>query len=81
MKLYVIVPHRWNTWDDVTMFTTFSAVEQVALAFANRRIASGEDPDWCQIVAYDGQDELYPVFLYRFFGNRLHREPWPTPSP
>ncbi len=82
MRIYVLIPHQWKSWDDVSIFGSFAAVEQTALIGAQRRNIEGEDPDWCCIIAYDGDDELYPVFLYTVRSpTHLHREPWAIPSP
>lgn len=80
MRVYILVPHTWQMWDDVSLFSSFAAVEQVALTAATYRVARGENPDWCCILAYDGGDQMYPVFVYTIEGNRLHREPWAIPS-
>lgn len=81
MRVYVLVPHEWHVWEDVSFFSSFALVEQTALSGARRRINEGTDPDWCCILAYDGQDELYPIFVYTIVGDRLHRETWAIPSP
>ncbi len=79
--LYVLIPHTAQTWEAFRMFVSYAAAEQAALLAARGFERAGLDPDWCSIVAFEGQDELYPVFLYTLVGStRLHRERVPTPS-
>lgn len=80
--LYMIVPHVARKWMDLRMFSNYAVAEHTALMVARAIELEGKDPDWCEIVAYEGLDELRPVFVYTLVGSRrLHREPWPTPSP
>jgi hypothetical protein len=80
--LYVVVPHRAMTYDVMRFFMSYSAVEQAVLVAAKGFEADGFDPDWCCVIAYEGIDELVPVFLYTLYGSaRLVREKWPSPSP
>lgn len=82
MMLYVLIPHMARTLEDSHFFTSFSLVEQRFLAIARSYREAGLDPDWGFIVAYEGLDQLHPVFVYRLIGeDRLHREPYPSPSP
>ena len=82
MKLYVLIPHTARVPEQHRLFTSYSAVEQAALIAARGFEQAGMDPDWCSILAYDGQDELYPIFVYTLVGSvHLRREPYPSPSP
>ena len=82
MKLYVLIPHTARVPEQYRLFTSYSAVEQAALTAARDFERTGRDPDWCSILAYDGQDELYLVFVYTLVGSvHLRRESVPTPSP
>jgi hypothetical protein len=79
--LYVLIPHTAQTWEAFRMFSTYSAAEQAALVAARGFERAGFDPEWCSIVAFDGQDELHAIFLYTLVGSgHLHRERLPTPS-
>lgn len=49
---------------DVRVFTSFSHVEQEALRMAHLRKGWGSTPDWCTIQAYEGVDELTPIWGY-----------------
>jgi len=80
--MYVLVPHVSEVWEHVRFFSTYASVEAVALRTARAIEAQGGDPDWCIVVGLDGIEELTPHFLFTLVGSaRLHREPWPTPSP
>lgn len=80
--IYVLVPHRAQSRADVRYFTTFACAEQAVFLAAQGYASQGEDPDWCTLTAYEGVDELHPVFLYTLIApGRLHREPYPSPSP
>jgi hypothetical protein len=82
MMIYVLVPHAGRSLEDSHFFTSFSLVEQRFLAVARSYHEENKDPDWGFIVAYEGIDQLYPVFLYTLVGtDRLRREPYPSPSP
>ncbi len=82
MRIYVVVPYEQHTWADMMVFATYSAAEQCMLRTAQVLDDNDRDFHWCSMIAYDGQDELYPVFLYTLATlDRLHREPFPTPSP
>ncbi len=82
MRIYIVLPFPEHTWADIMVFTTYSAAEQAILRTARALDDNDQEYHWCSMVAYDGQDELYPVFLYTISTlDRLHREPYPTPSP
>ena len=79
--IYMLVPHVARSRLDVRMFDSFSSVEQLALRVARALESEGKCPDWCEIIAYDGMDEMYPAFIYTLLGSfRLHRDHWPSPS-
>lgn len=49
---------------DVRVFTSFSHMEQEVLRMARLRQSWGSTPDWCTVHAYEGVDELVPVWGY-----------------
>jgi hypothetical protein len=78
MMLYVLIPY---TAQQFRIFTTYSAAEQAVLVAARDFERYGLDPNWCYLVAYDGQDELVGTFLYTLVGSsHLKRERFLTPS-
>lgn len=81
--LYALIPCGWAAGrEGPRYFTSYSSVEQAALTAARGFESMNLDPEWCTIIAYDGTDELYPVFLYTLIGSsHLSREPFPSPSP
>ena len=80
--LYVLIPHRAQGQEDVRFFTSFGAAEQAMIQAARGYLAAGDIFDWAILMAYEGTDELHPVFLYTLATpTRLHREPVPSPSP
>jgi hypothetical protein len=80
--IYLLVPHAARSEIDFRFFLTFSAAEQAVLVAAQWYETRGEDPHWCTLIAYDGIDELRPVFLYSLVGSdHLQRDPYPSPSP
>jgi hypothetical protein len=79
--IYVLIPHTARTYEDYRLFTTFAMAEQQIFMVAGAYEREGRDPDWCCLIAYDGVDEVQPVFLYSVIASdRLHREPYPSPS-
>lgn len=79
--MYVLIPRAARAWTDLRIFNTYAAAEQVALRTARILQSERKSPDWCEIVAYEGIDELHPTFVFTLVGaQRLHREEWPTPS-
>ena len=60
MMLYVLLPRGTLEWDDIRVFTTFSAVEQQVT------------PD-TYILAYEGTDELTPIWIYQLEKGKLQR--------
>ena len=80
--LFVVIPHEERSYEDFRYFSTFSSAEQAVLVAAKGFRRLGQNPDWCILIAYDGIDELHPVFLYTITPMiQLYREPYPSPSP
>jgi hypothetical protein len=80
--LFVLIPHEARDVEDFRFFLNFPSAEQVILRAAQGFEHEGRNPDWCYLIAYDGTDELLPVFLYTLVGSvHLHRQPYPSPSP
>ena len=71
--LYVLVPTGNAEWDDMQYFTSFSAVEQVVLTEAKRRNQQRILDAWCFVIAYDGVDELLPMWGYQIIDGYLQR--------
>lgn len=71
--LYLLVPTGNPEWDDMRIFTSFAAVEQVAVAEAKRRKQERILDAWCFVVAYDGVDEVRPVWGYYLIDGYLQR--------
>ncbi len=79
--IYVLIPHAARSYQDYRLFTTFAMAEQQIFLVARGYEREGRDPDWCSLIAYEGVDELQPVFLYSVIAyDRLHRESYPSPS-
>jgi hypothetical protein len=80
--LYVLIPHRAQGQEDVRFFTSFGAAEQAMIQAARGYLAVGDSFDWAILMAYEGTDELLPVFVYTLMSpTHLHRERVPSPSP
>lgn len=71
--LYLLVPTGNPEWEDMRLFTSFSAVEQVAVTEATRRKQQRILDAWCFVVAYEGTDELRPVWGYYLIDGQLQR--------
>jgi hypothetical protein len=81
MMIYILIPFRAQSYEAFRVFTTYTAAEQAALVAARGFEQTGFDPEWCSIIAYEGQDELYPMFIYTLVGSsHLRRDRLPTPS-
>lgn len=79
--IYVLIPHAARMWMHMRIFMTYAAAEHTALTVARALAREGKATDWCEIIAYEGLDEVLPRFVYTLVGtDRLHREDWPTPS-
>ena len=71
--IYAVVPHNQS---EKRFFASFSGVEQFVVMHARYLDSRSLPWDWCDIVAYDGIDELIPVFVYRLVdGYTLVRSP------
>jgi hypothetical protein len=66
----MLIPRGGAEWEDTRLFSSFSAVEQA--------MKKGHY-DWCFAIAFDGIDELLPVYLYHFKNGAIVREPIPSP--
>lgn len=75
--IYVLMPHRATAWGQFRVFSSYSMAEQVILTTAKTLAKSGQSPDWCVLVSYDGVDELVPIFSYTVVGDRLRRSSSP----
>jgi hypothetical protein len=71
--LYLLVPTGNPEWEDMRMFTSFSAVEQVAVEESKRRKQERIKDAWCFVIAYDGTDELRPMWGYYLIDGYLQR--------
>jgi hypothetical protein len=71
--IYLLVPTGNSDWDDMRIFTTFSAVEQVVMDGIEERRKRGERDRWCFVIAYDGTDELLPLWGYMIYDGYLQR--------
>lgn len=71
--IYLLVPTGNPEWEDMRIFTSFSAVEQVVLREAKARRQQRILDAWCFVIAYDGTDELYPVWGYHIIDGYLQR--------
>ena len=71
--LYLLVPTGNAEWEDMRIFTTFSAVEQVVETGIHQCRAAGLSDRWCFVIAYDGTDELHPIWGYVIYDGYLQR--------
>ena len=71
--LYLLVPIGNSEWQDMRLFTTFSAVEQVVEREVKVRKNNRLPEVWCSVIAYDGTDELRPVWGYYSMDGYLQR--------
>jgi hypothetical protein len=71
--LYLLVPTGDAEWHDMRIFTTFSATEQVVAKGIELRRSKGLPDRWCFVIAYDGTDELHPVWGYIIYEGILQR--------
>lgn len=60
MMLYVLLPRGALDWDDIRVFSSFSAVEQAVTPQS-------------YIIAFEGTDELKPCWIYQLENGRLQR--------
>jgi hypothetical protein len=71
--IYLLVPTGNPEWDDMRLFTTFSAIEQVVAKGIEERRERRENERWCFVIAYDGEDELRPLWGYTIYDGYLQR--------
>ncbi len=71
--LYLLVPTGNPEWSDMRMFTSFAAVEQIAVTEAKIRKQQRINDAWCFVIAYDGVDELVPMWGYYLIEGQLQR--------
>jgi len=71
--LYLLVPIGNSEWQDMRIFTSFSAVEQVVDREVKNRRTNKLPDAWCSVIAYDGTDELSPVWGYYIIDGYLQR--------
>lgn len=71
--LYLLVPTGNSEWQDMRLFTSFSAMEQVVDKEIERRRREKLHEQWCFVVAYDGTDELHPIWGYYVMDGYLQR--------
>jgi hypothetical protein len=62
--VFMLVPTGGAEWEDMRIFTTYSAVEQVMKRGIEERRAKNKHVEWCFVVQYEGTDEVRPVFTY-----------------
>lgn len=60
MMVYVLLPRGGLDWDDLRIFTTFSAVERTIT------------PE-TYVIAFEGTDELTPCWIYQLEKGKLER--------
>ncbi len=71
--IYLLVPTGNPEWDDMRIFTSFSLVEQVVATGIDERKKRGQSERWCFVIAYDGTDELRPLWGYMIYEGYLQR--------
>lgn len=71
--IYLLVPIGNPDWDDMRIFTSFSRVEQVVAKEIVERKKRGQSDGWCFVIAYDGTDELFPLWGYVIYDGYLQR--------
>lgn len=62
--IYMLVPTGGAEWEDMRLFSEFSAVEQVVRQGIDKRRLHKKHVQWCFVIAYDGTDELIPIFEF-----------------
>jgi hypothetical protein len=62
MMLYVLLPRGDLAWDDLRLFTSFAHVESLVTTDT-------------YILAFEGTDELTPVWIYQLEHGKLRRYP------
>lgn len=62
--IFLLVPTGNAEWSDMRMFTSYSSVEQVMKQGIQQCRNKKRFVQWCFVVAYEGGDEVYPVFEF-----------------
>jgi hypothetical protein len=75
--IYVLIP-IWAEWHDMRLFSTYAAMEVEVLEKARYRKERSVDPDWCFVIAFDGSDELKPVWNYYINKRSLRLDRFPV---
>lgn len=78
MPVYVVMPKDdLATIEHATVFSSYSAMEQYVLKYAQVRVKMRYEADWCSVIMYDGVDTLEKTFLYWSSpdGHILNRSP------
>lgn len=71
--MYSVIPHDQTP---CRFFASFSGMEQFVLQHAILLESRNIPSDWCSVIAYEGIDELLPVFVYNLMGGHtLVRSP------
>lgn len=65
--IYLLLPRGTLDWDDVRIFTSFSAVERLITAST-------------YVIGYEGIDELKPVWIYQLESGTIRRYALSSPS-
>jgi hypothetical protein len=60
------------------LFSTYAAMEVEVLEKARYRKERSVDPDWCFVIAFDGSDELKPVWNYYINKRSLRLDRFPV---
>ncbi len=71
--IYLLVPTGNPDWDDMRLFSSFSMVEQVVAKGIEDCRKCGRSERWCFVIAYDGVDELRPLWGYMIYEGYLQR--------
>jgi hypothetical protein len=72
--IYVLLPHIGG---NPRYFTTYACAEQAVMGTARALKDYNLDPNWCKLIAYDGLEELVPVFVYTIAGDSYLRRSSP----
>lgn len=71
--IYLLVPVDTPVWTKMRLFSSFSSLEQVVATELNERRSRGESDQWCFVIAYEGTDELSPLWGYTIYDGYLQR--------
>lgn len=80
--IFLLIPTGSPDWEDLRMFTTYSSVEQVMKRGIEQRRAKKKHIEWCFVIAYTGDDEIYPTFEFHITetGDIIRTIPSPSVS-